>query len=471
MHDPAPDDFSFDDNEDVERLCHEALALFERSDLSEARQLAMEAVALDDEHPFPMFILGLIAEFEGDIPSARDLSELALQSAATNADTIQLRAQVHLREYEFDKAEKLLRFGIVHNPDDAALHEGLARLLMALGRHAEARECAEAALRLDSSNEGAYAVRSASYESSGDHDGLLAALRQSAQLNPDDAFVLAQLAAVEAELGDIPRARALLNRADRLSPRSAHIADLQVALGSIDSSRLLRPLPGLLRWMRSFPGGIVGFLLGFVVMALPLLEVASRSTLHAVTAGTVLAVWGLVGAYAWLGPAALVQRLASGAATAGYQRLMDHLSLPDAETVDPEQVFDLVQVHVLARRRRQAVEILQCVSATTSDPLAQHQMLAIAARLNRPMSRVTFAVTRIPAARRVMMAVAMGIGIAAPLLVSNGTAAIPMYGAGVALALLAAACGISEIRTLRILQTVGFDDAEDTRDESPRLAA
>src|SRR5665647_1784485 len=82
-------------NSAVDDLCHEALVLMEASEMGSARERAMEAVRLDDEHPFPLFVLGLIAEHEGDVVEARMMSDLALKTAATNADAIQLRAHVH----------------------------------------------------------------------------------------------------------------------------------------------------------------------------------------------------------------------------------------------------------------------------------------------------------------------------------------------------------------------------------------
>src|SRR4051812_12009354 len=98
----AESEFSFDDDggggidhhddehdeSEVERLCRESLQLLELDEVEGARDRAMEAVQLDDGHPFPVFVLGLIAEQEGDLTAARYLADQALESAATNADAL-----------------------------------------------------------------------------------------------------------------------------------------------------------------------------------------------------------------------------------------------------------------------------------------------------------------------------------------------------------------------------------------------
>jgi hypothetical protein len=120
-------EMSLDDDDDdqtddpvaaeIEERCQDALDALELDDLGLAREIAMAAVRLDDEHPFPMFVLGLIAEREGDLDTARDMAELSLRTAGTNPDAIGLRAHIHVRQHELVEAEELLRFGNAHHPD------------------------------------------------------------------------------------------------------------------------------------------------------------------------------------------------------------------------------------------------------------------------------------------------------------------------------------------------------------------
>lgn len=409
-----------DESDDIDRLCQEALAHFEEGDLHTAKARAMEGVAMDDEHPFPMFVLGMIAEFEGDIASARDLADLALRTAPTNADAIQLRAQVHVREHELEDAEQILRFGILHNPDDAVLHEGLARVLLATGRTRPALVAANTALRLDATNGGALAVRSASLDALDDRDSLLAALRQTVQMHPDDAYSMIELAAIEAERGNLARARALVSRAQRLRPADREIAEARLLFERGHEWPLLRPLPGLLAWLREFPGGLSGFLLGLVVAALPLHALTQASPAYALPAWLAIGTWAAVATYAWVGPSVLRRRLSRVAAGAARETFYESMSGGGQEAaIDLDAVLDLVHLQLSAHQRRAAVETLR-VAATASEPSVADALLTVARRLDRRVSRILGALVVIPGLPRLLTAIAAALLVAAPVVDGAG---------------------------------------------------
>lgn len=421
------EDDEHDGVDEIDELCREALTCFEESDLSGARERAMQAVQLDDEHPFPMFVLGLIAEHEGDIASARAMSELALRTAATNADAIGLRVQVHLHENEFDEAEQLLRFGIVHNPGDAELHEGLARIALARGRFDDAMHSAAAALRLDPTSIGASAVRAAAMEQTADRSSVLAVLRQSAQLFPDDPIALVELAAAEAENGGLERARRLLNRAHRLAPRDPQVRDVRMMVESVHANPILRPLPPLMRWVREFPGSIVGFVFALLLAALPLALVAEREPLTLIPISLMLGTWALTALYVWVMPAVASLQLSRVAATATYDELLEQLTDPTAVRVhvDEHALADTLSLLFAARRYRTARQLLAS-TADSCDMPACTEFALLQRRLRRPLFRLALLPLKVPGERRILIAAAAVLTVTAPIIDKTGWLPAPL---------------------------------------------
>jgi tetratricopeptide (TPR) repeat protein len=454
-------EFSLDDDDDdveddpvaaeIEERCQDALDALEIDDLALAREIAMTAVRLDDEHPFPMFVLGLVAEREGDLDTARDMAELSLRTAGTNPDAIGLRAHIHVRQHELTEAEDLLRFGIAHNPDEASLHEGLARVALARGEHDAALQAASTALRLEPGNPGAMAVCSAALDEGGDRGALLAALRQGVQLHPEDPYAMVELASVEMEHGNLERARVLLMRAQRLAPRDPEIGSVRTLIEHVHERPLLRPVPGLLRWMRDFPGGLAGFLLGFVVASLPLHALAVQSPEYRVPAIAMIVVWGGVALYAWIAPSVLTHRLNQRAARGGAERLAEDLRDPLAPPPSVDRLADVISMLVAAHDRRAAAELLGLsasrAAAHATRPLAPGAAVSaeiaaplgvLARRMRAPRARIRNLLLFVPGAPRALAAIAVCLAIAAPLL--DGRAALPLLAwHGIALGCLALA--------------------------------
>jgi len=409
--------------DEIEQRCQDALDALESDDPVLAREIAMAAVKLDDEHPFPMFVLGLVAERQGDLNMARDMAELALGTAGTNPDAIGLRAHIHVCQHEFDLADQLLRFGIAHNPDEAPLHEGLARVALARGRHSEALDSARAALRIEPGNPGAMAVRTAALDAGGDREALLAALRQGVQLHPEDPYAMVELASVEMEHGNLERARTLLARAQRLAPRDHEVGDVRALVEHVYDRRFLRPVPGLLRWMRDFPGGLAGFLLGFLVAGLPLQALAVSEPAYSVPAIAVLIAWGGVALYAWVAPAVLTHRLNQRAAHGGAERLFADLRDPGASMPSIDRIADVTSMLLMARARGQANELLSLAARRAeSRGLALATNLdQLALELRRPTARIRSALLRIPGSVRGLIAIGAVLALSAPVLASTKT--------------------------------------------------
>lgn len=451
-------DSEFGDDEDdddpvaaeIEERCQDALDALEVDDVSLAREIAMGAVRLDDEHPFPMFVLGLVAEREGDLDTARDMAELSLRTAGTNPDAIGLRAHIHVRQNELAEAEALLRYGIAHNPDEAALHEGLARVALARGKHDEAVKSAAAALRIEPANSGALAVRAAALEEGGDRGALLAVLRQGVQLHPEDPYAMVELAGVEMEHGNIDRARMLLVRAQRLAPRDQEIVDVRALVEHVYERPLLRPVPGLMRWLHDFPGGLAGFLVGFVVAALPLHALAMVNPDYRVPAIAVIAAWGSVALYAWLAPVVLTHRLNQRAAIGTVERVEEELRDPLVGMPATERITDAISMLGAAHDRRGAARFTALAArraqvhgqrslAPGAEVAAEIAPLldALARRLNGVAARVRSLLVSVAVLPRVFVAIATGAAIMAPALARATD--VPLLGWH-AIALVAVAC-------------------------------
>lgn len=401
---PDHEDDGFDEQPDeIEQLCRSALVNLDDGDLEAARTAAMQAVEIDADHPFPVFVLGLIADQEGDIDVARYLSERALQNAGTNADTIQFRAQIHLREHEFDRAEDLLRFGIAHNPDDASLHEQLARMLLAMGRYEEAARAANVALEIDPADVDAHRIRMAALDGGGDDEAMLAAMRQSVQMHPDDPYAAIELAHFEAQVGNLDRARVLLARAERIAKHDFVLEhSMQVILDSYDTP-LLRPLPALMRWMRMIPGGLVGFLLAYLVVSMPLGALAAVEPAYAIPARALLVAWGLVAAYIWIAPALLTCRRARRAAVMS-RTLLEH------SDVDRERIADTAIAYLHGKQFSETVRVLTSYAGELPDADAE-LVRAVASQVGARWSRAFARVASIPGDVRTLIAVGVVSGV------------------------------------------------------------
>lgn len=403
------DDMGFEPEgeDEIEVLCREALLQLEHEDIDAARSTAMEAVSMDEEHPFPVFVLGLIAEYEGDLPAARYLGDRALHRAPTNSDAIQFRANIHAREGELDQAERLLRYGIVHNPDDATLHEGVARVCIARGDLTEAIASAQSALRIDPSNPGAHAVRAAALDASGDTDAMLAVMRQTVQMNPDDPYSMVELATLEAEHGEMPRARVLLARAHRIAPRDHHIGDARRILEGASDHPILKPLPTMQRWLATFPGGLPGFLVAFLIAALPMHVLATGYPNYLLPVWILLGCWAGAAMYLWIAPAIMSVRLNRAAADTAQERLT-------RDDADLDGLIDAVALLFAGKRYRSGLALLRQASLHVHGD-AQLEFEHLHSTLGARRYRWFYRLASIPGDTRILPALAVLLLVGAPV--------------------------------------------------------
>ncbi len=452
---PDPDTPFDEEESEIENDCRRALEAFEDGDIERAREIADEARAQDTEHPFPLFVLGVIAEYENDLIMARHLSDLALEHASTNPDAISLRVQVHLREHELEKAEELLRFGIAHNPEDATLHEALARISLASGNYDEAVAAATASLRLESDNPGAMAVRTAALDEMGDRDAVIAALRQTVQMHPDDPWSMVELAAMETEAGNVDRASVLLTRAHRLMPRDSNINEDRAMIDGARSGFLLRPMPTLMRWVRDFPGGLTGFMFSFLLAALPMHALIQAQPQYALPALVLMGIWAATATYAWLGPALLTRRLNSLAATTSLKRLGDP-SQVDGE-FDITALSETIALLAASYRYRTGAAVLLRWSSLIEPAEAAEELAGLARWMKSPLRGAQRMFISVPAIGRVLVLVSCGFFIGAqPLAAAFGVRPLQMYAASVAMLMLAGAARWIETRVMdRVHESFG----------------
>ncbi len=426
---------------EIEQLCRLAMDRLDEGDETSAHELILDAIAVDDDHPFPSFVLALLHERRGDIPAARYLADQALKGASTNPDVIRLRAQLDLREQRLPEAEALLRYGVAHNPDDADLHEVLARVCLARGRHDDAAREASVALRLDPMSPGARAVRIAAFDDAGDPEAMLAVLRQTVQLHPDDPYPMVELAAAEAEHGNLDRARRLLARAQRLAPRDPRIVEVREMLDEGHAPLLLRPLPAVRSWLHEFPGGYVGFLGAFLVAALPLHALSAAYPSYGPPVAALLALWACVAAYAWVAPPLLAARLNRSAGHIAEKQLQ---SAP-GEATDLERLADAVTLYAAGRAHRRALSLLIEAADREWRPAVRIELARSLRLLLTPSQRAARALTSMPGDVHLAVMLSALLILTAPFLATwvGGTSTIWLAssiipaGLGFALALMA----------------------------------
>lgn len=205
-------------------------------------------------------------------------------------------AALHFREGRLAQAEDLYAKLVAENPEDAALRASYAGVLGALGRFPEAREHVEKALTLDPLNAEAHHNLAVLHERAGEREKAVEEYRKALRYDPryepsrkalvrltgsgavrppktpdqEKAQALAEQAADKARRGDYEGARADLDEAVRLAPRSALVyqyranvawlqGDEKAAIADLEKALELEPDNALyrenLRRLREKPPG------------------------------------------------------------------------------------------------------------------------------------------------------------------------------------------------------------------------
>jgi predicted O-linked N-acetylglucosamine transferase (SPINDLY family) len=202
----------------AEMLNNLALALRAKGDTAGAAGYFAQALRVRPEYAAAAYNLGLLQEQAGDANAAEQSYRQALASdanavhALTNLGNL-LRAQGRLAESE----RHLVR---AHSlaAQDAAANGNLALLRIDQARHAQARELAQTATRLEPDNPDWWEALGTALRLAQDADAALAPLERAAALAPQVAAIPLQLALAHAESGDHEAATAAYALALALAP-------------------------------------------------------------------------------------------------------------------------------------------------------------------------------------------------------------------------------------------------------------
>lgn len=203
----------------AEMLNNLALALRAKGDLAGAAEQFAQALRVRPEYAAAAYNLGLLHEQQRDFVAAERAYRQALAGdadavhALTNLGNL-LRAAGRLTEAErhLVRAQMLARNG-------AAANGNLALLRIDQARHAEARELAQAATRLQPDDAKWWEALGTALRLAQDADAALDPLQTAARLAPDDAGIHLQLALALNDSGDFDSAQAAFARTLTLAPR------------------------------------------------------------------------------------------------------------------------------------------------------------------------------------------------------------------------------------------------------------
>ncbi len=202
----------------AEMLNNLALALRAKGDATAAADCFAQALRVRPEYAAAAYNLGLLQERAGDTNAAEQSYRQALASDAnavhvlTNLGNL-LRSQGRLAD-----AERHLVRAHSLAAQDAAANGNLALLRIDQARHAQARELAQTATRLDPDNPIWWEALGTALRLAQDADAALAPLQRAATLAPQVAAIPLQLALAYAESGDHEAATLAFARALALAP-------------------------------------------------------------------------------------------------------------------------------------------------------------------------------------------------------------------------------------------------------------
>jgi tetratricopeptide (TPR) repeat protein len=160
---------------------------------------------------------------------------LILQADPTHFDALQYLGMLCAQRRSFDEAVGLLRRAIKQVPESAEAHDHLGSALQALGRHAEAIVCHEAALAIDSDNPEAHYNLGVALQALNRHEAAIASYQRALALAPSIAEIHYNAATAHTALKQYHAAlehyeRALAIRSDYVRARTGLASTLQ-ALG------------------------------------------------------------------------------------------------------------------------------------------------------------------------------------------------------------------------------------------------
>ncbi|MCM2269737.1 MAG: protein kinase [Thermoanaerobaculia bacterium] len=172
---------------------------------------------------------GILYQWHGhaaaDLAAAERASERALHLDAESPEALTTRGLVLMLKADFEGSERAFRAALERAPGSALAHYLFARLRFSQGRMAEAVELFESGAAADPDDYQCLVLAVMAYETLGQADALLDCARRALarverrlEIAPDDVRALYLGAGALQHLGDVGRARLLLDRAVAVDP-------------------------------------------------------------------------------------------------------------------------------------------------------------------------------------------------------------------------------------------------------------
>jgi tetratricopeptide (TPR) repeat protein len=104
-----------------------------RRNYPKARELAMQALAIQKDHPFASYVLAQLSILVGEVDRAREILEPALDRDNPEPRVLQLLAELYVRAKRYDDAEPLYEIGSKLYPAESRWQAGLAYIALQAG--------------------------------------------------------------------------------------------------------------------------------------------------------------------------------------------------------------------------------------------------------------------------------------------------------------------------------------------------
>lgn len=203
-----------------------------REQLEEAKEL------LPDSREVHFELIGVLRELGDETAVRRELAEFEERKRLAQVQALARRSAqrgaAYLRDGDPAAALSEYRQAAKRDPDNAALHYGMALALAVLGRQAERIESLREALKLDPAFAEARSELGSAYTQEQRYAEAEAELQAAVEASPGDPSPRNNLGVLYVELGRLAEAEALFRRAIEDDPSAAHVyVNLGLALASL----------------------------------------------------------------------------------------------------------------------------------------------------------------------------------------------------------------------------------------------
>ena len=203
----------------AEMLNNLALALRAKGDLAGAADYFAQALRARPEYVPAAYNLALLREQAGDPAGAEQAYRQALVGEPDALNALTNLGNLLRQQGRLDEAERFLLRAQQRHGKDAAANGNLALLRLDQARHAQARELAEAATRLEPAAAPWWEALGTALRLAQDAEAALAPLQRAVALAPDVAAIHLQLALAQQESGNAAAAQQSFAQALALAPR------------------------------------------------------------------------------------------------------------------------------------------------------------------------------------------------------------------------------------------------------------